>query len=495
MTPPNVLRPGIARPVEAVPARPIVPQARHRAERGDRDPDRRRPAPILDRWFESEELKATLATDAIIGAFAAPSMPGTAYVLFHHVMGETNGKRGVWGYVKGGMGGTDAGAGRGRQGPGRRDPLRRRGRDASSSADGAAAGVALANGEEFDAPQGGQQRRRRTVTFERLLDPKTAAAGLRRRRQAHRLRQRARSRSTSPCRSCRTSPPCPGTAAGPQHRGTIHICPDQDYIERAYDDAKYGRPSTRPDPRMHDAVGRSIRRVAPPGKHLMSMFIQYAPYKLQGGHLGRARTNAFADRCFDIARTSTRRTSSSSVHRPPGADAARPGADLRPDRRQHLPGRDDAQPAVLLPARSATRTTARRSAACTCAARRPIPAAASWAPPATTPPARCWGGAFAELAGAERRGGLGCAAAPPARSVLQEAGGSTGPPVGPVAGISTSVSTAWPLSWSRRRSPGGRSARRAADGRTAPPPMRTRSSVSALRNATRSLAVSASVDG
>src|SRR3989442_1060980 len=61
--------------------------------------------PILDRWFESEELKATLATDAIIGAFAAPSMPGTAYVLFHHVMGETNGKRGVSAYVRGGMGG------------------------------------------------------------------------------------------------------------------------------------------------------------------------------------------------------------------------------------------------------------------------------------------------------------------------------------------------------------------------------------------------------
>src|SRR6202011_5813515 len=61
--------------------------------------------PILDRWFESEQLKATLATDAIIGAFAAPSMPGTAYVLFHHVMGETNGKRGVWSYLRGGMGG------------------------------------------------------------------------------------------------------------------------------------------------------------------------------------------------------------------------------------------------------------------------------------------------------------------------------------------------------------------------------------------------------
>src|SRR5205807_8641425 len=61
--------------------------------------------PILDRWFESEQLKGTLATDAVIGTFAAPSMPGTAYVLFHHVMGETNGKKGVWAYVRGGMGG------------------------------------------------------------------------------------------------------------------------------------------------------------------------------------------------------------------------------------------------------------------------------------------------------------------------------------------------------------------------------------------------------
>src|SRR5207248_6660835 len=61
-------------------------------------------SPILDRWFESEEVKTTISTDAIIGAFATPSMPGTAYVLFHHVMGECDGVRGVWGYVRGGMG-------------------------------------------------------------------------------------------------------------------------------------------------------------------------------------------------------------------------------------------------------------------------------------------------------------------------------------------------------------------------------------------------------
>ena len=96
---------------------------------------------ILDRWFESDEVKATLATDAIIGAMASPSTPGTAYVLFHHVMGECNGARGVWGYVKGGMGSLsealadaarthgaeDANRRAGREGAGRGRPGHRRG--------------------------------------------------------------------------------------------------------------------------------------------------------------------------------------------------------------------------------------------------------------------------------------------------------------------------------------------------------------------------------
>src|SRR5205823_1669835 len=103
---------------------------------------------ILDRWFESEQLKATLATDAIIGAFAAPSMPGTAYVLFHHVMGETNGKRGVWAYVRGGMGGLTLALA---------SVARSLGADVRTGADvrqilirnGAVTGVALADGTEF----------------------------------------------------------------------------------------------------------------------------------------------------------------------------------------------------------------------------------------------------------------------------------------------------------------------------------------------------------
>ena len=90
----------------------------------------------------------------------------------------------------------------------------------------------------------------------------------------------------------------PGRTPGPQHRGTIHICPDQDYIERAFDDAKYGRPSAEP---VLECTIPSIvdPTVAPPGRHLMSMFVQYAPYELREGSWDEQR-DAFADRCFDL---------------------------------------------------------------------------------------------------------------------------------------------------------------------------------------------------
>ena len=61
---------------------------------------------ILDKWFESEPLKATLATDACIGAMISPNTPGSGYVLLHHVMGELEGVKGAWGYPEGGMGGV-----------------------------------------------------------------------------------------------------------------------------------------------------------------------------------------------------------------------------------------------------------------------------------------------------------------------------------------------------------------------------------------------------
>ena len=125
--------------------------------------------PILDRWFESEELKATLATDAIIGAFAAPSMPGTAYVLFHHVMGETNGARGVWSYVRGGMGGLTQALGKAAADLG--VVIRTEAEVARILVEGeSAVGVVLANGEELRARNVASNVDAH-LTFETFLDP------------------------------------------------------------------------------------------------------------------------------------------------------------------------------------------------------------------------------------------------------------------------------------------------------------------------------------
>jgi len=251
--------------------------------------------PILDRWFESVELKATLATDAIIGAMASPSTPGTGYVLFHHVMGETDGRRGVWGYVRGGMGGLT-------------QALARAGRDLGVeirceaevtrilTREGRVAGVALASGEEHRAGVVASNADAH-VTFLRLLAPETLPPAFR----------DAVSRISYESASLKINVAlaelpdfiaCPGTTPGPQHRGTIHVCPDLDYIERAFDDAKYGRPSARP---VLECTIPSVvdPTVAPPGRHLMSIFVQYAPYALRGATWEEMR-EPFADRCFAL---------------------------------------------------------------------------------------------------------------------------------------------------------------------------------------------------
>ncbi len=251
---------------------------------------------ILDRWFESEELKATLATDAIIGAFAAPSMPGTAYVLFHHVMGETNGKRGVWSYVRGGMGGLTQALAK---------AATALGVDIRTDAEVArivtkgntAVGVTLTNGDEFTARTVASNLDCR-LTFEHLLDPATLPPDFL--AEIRRIDYRSASAKINVAFAALPNfTACPGRRAGPQHRGTIHLCPSQDYIERGYDDAKYGRYSQ--EPIVECTIPSSVDpTVAPAGQHVMSMFTQYAPYALTGGTWDEATKNAYADRCFAV---------------------------------------------------------------------------------------------------------------------------------------------------------------------------------------------------
>ncbi len=251
--------------------------------------------PILDRWFESDELKSTLATDAVIGAFAAPSHPGTAYVLFHHVMGECNGVRGVWGYVRGGMGTISNSIA---------SAAKSKGAEIRTNAevgkilvvDGQAVGVALKDGTEFRAKRiiSGADA---NVTFVKLMDASDLPPEF-----LAQVKKIDYSSATVKINVALSEPPnfkaLPGTGVGPQHHGTMHICPSMEYIERAFDDAKYGMPATNPmlECTMATALDSSL---APPGQHILSMFVQYAPYHLKGTTWD-AEKDKFADRCFDI---------------------------------------------------------------------------------------------------------------------------------------------------------------------------------------------------
>ena len=250
---------------------------------------------VLDRWFESDELKATLATDAIIGAMASPSTPGTAYVLFHHVMGECNGARGVWGYVRGGMGSLSealAAAARARGAEIRTGARVARVRVRG----GTATGVVLEDGTEIAARRVASSADATATLLGMVgrehLPPEVAeAVGAIDYASASLKINLALSEAPS-------FTALPGREAGPQHRGTIHVCPGLDYIERAFDDARAGRPSASPvlECTMPSAVDPGV---APPGRHLMQIFVQYAPYRLaEGGWDGRKE--AFADRCVEL---------------------------------------------------------------------------------------------------------------------------------------------------------------------------------------------------
>lgn len=233
-------------------------------------------ADFLEDWFESEELKVTLATDGVIGANGGPRSPGTAYILLHHCMGGVNGHRGLWGFVRGGMGAVSeamASAARAAGAEIRTDAQVRK----ILVQDGRATGIVLANGDELRASTVASNLDPHR-TFLELLDPQHLpddfVAGIRRfRTEGTSLKMNL---ALSGLPEFRAMPGAPA----PQHKATMHICPSLEYVERAWDDAKYGRPSRSPliemtIPTMYDSS------LAPPGRHIMGIFLQYAPYTLK----------------------------------------------------------------------------------------------------------------------------------------------------------------------------------------------------------------------
>lgn len=252
--------------------------------------------PILERWFESEVLRATLATDAIIGAFASIASPGTAYVLLHHVMGEAGGSRGVWGYVEGGMGGLAASLEKACNDL-HVDICREAEVQQIISDGGKIKGIVLADKTVLEAPVVASSVDAH-LTFERFMQPDDLPEYFR--KAVSRIDYSSASAKVNLALS---EPPnftaLPSNGIAPHHHGTMHIGPTLDYIERAYDDAKYGRPSNEPvlEMTMASAVDRSL---APEGKHVASIFVQFAPYKLADGKHWDDIKEDFGDRCIEM---------------------------------------------------------------------------------------------------------------------------------------------------------------------------------------------------
>jgi len=252
-------------------------------------------AEYLDQWFESKELKVRLATDGIIGAWAGPYSPGTAYVLFHHVMGETDGVPGVWGYVRGGMGQLSEALAKSLESKGG-TIIKGAAVDQLIVKEGKAVGVALKDGKEFYAKQvlsNLDPHRTFLNIVDKNLLPDDFIEGIKNfRMKSGTVKINIAANGLPDFKSM------PGTESGPQHCGTIHICPSMDYIERAFEDAKRGLPSSHPSIELTipSTVDDSL---APEGKHVFSLFVQYAPYNRSDGRSWDSVTKKeFAETCF-----------------------------------------------------------------------------------------------------------------------------------------------------------------------------------------------------
>ena len=249
-------------------------------------------ADFLDQWFETDVLKATMAASGIIGTFLGVRSPGTAYVLLHHYMGEIDGAFRSWGFARGGTGSiSNAIASAAREAGA--EIRTRSSVDRILTSGGTATGVVLGSGEEIEADLVLSSVDPR-LTFLRFLDSKDLPDDFL--EDVRRYRFRGSSGKVNLALDALPdfkSLPGPGSHL----RGAMSISPSLDYMERAYDQAKYGEFSRRP---YIDMVIPTLTdpSVAPPGKHIMSCFVQYAPYALANGTWDDQR-EAFGDTVID----------------------------------------------------------------------------------------------------------------------------------------------------------------------------------------------------
>ena len=233
-------------------------------------------ADFLDEWFEDERVKGALATQAIIGAWCGPMTPGSAYVLMHHWIGEVDGHAGAWGWVKGGMGGISQAMARAAEAAGAEIRTSAEADRIAINASGRAVGVALVDGSLV--------RAQRIVSCAHPVTTYLSLVGEERLpgdvvRDVKRYRTRSGSVKLNVALS--ELPAFPSwDQEGDLHKGLAAVSPSVEYLERAWDDAKYGRMSEHPYVEVVFPTAHEPEGLAPKGKHLMLAFSQYGPYKL-----------------------------------------------------------------------------------------------------------------------------------------------------------------------------------------------------------------------
>ncbi len=249
-------------------------------------------ADFLDEWFEDERVKGALATQAIIGAWCGPMTPGSAYVLMHHWIGEVDGHAGAWGWAKGGMGGISAAMARSAEAAGAEIRTDAEVDRVAINASGRAVGVALADGSLVRA-QRVVSCAHPVTTYLSLIGEERLPGDV-----VHDVkRYRTRSGSVKLNVALSELPAFPAwDQEGDLHKGLVAVSPSIEYLERAWDDAKYGRMSEHPYVEVVFPTAHEPEGLAPKGKHLMLAFSQYGPYELAEGSWDEGGRDDYAAR-------------------------------------------------------------------------------------------------------------------------------------------------------------------------------------------------------
>lgn len=255
---------------------------------------------FLDEHFESDLIKAHLAGSGIIGTGLGVYSPGTAYVLLHHYMGDVDGAIGAWGFARGGMGAISAALGACFEEAGG-TIVTGGGVESFLVKDGKITGVALDNGDSYTAPIVASNMDVKR-TFLQHTDPAHLPDDFRRAVERFKIRGSSGKLNIA----LDAMPEFPAAPKGASFlRGDLHCSTSLNELERAYDDWKDGSWSSNPycDMLIPSQIDPTM---APPGKHMMTVFVQYAPYDLKGADGTRSGQNwtdaarkAFADCVFD----------------------------------------------------------------------------------------------------------------------------------------------------------------------------------------------------